>query len=300
MPNFSDILGVSRPAPDKDIRQAYRKLARQHHPDVNPGNKGSEEKFKSINEAYEVLSDAEKRRKYDRYGDNWAHADQIQAAEAQARSPRGGNVRWSTSNGQDAGAFPGFDPESGDLFEQLFKNMGQAPRQPQHQSGIADYPVEITLEEAFQGATRMMELAGGRRLEVKIPAGVETGSRVRISAGAGRQGDIYLSVTVAPNQRFQRQGQDLICEVEAPLEDAVLGGEVAVPTMRGRGALTIPPETQNGQRFRLAGQGMPVLNQPSVRGDLYATIKVRLPSGLSAQARDLFQQLKALRAARRR
>ncbi|MSQ06405.1 MAG: J domain-containing protein [Dehalococcoidia bacterium] len=296
MPNFYDILGVSRTATDKDVRQAYRKLARQHHPDVNKGNKSSEEKFKSINEAYEVLSDAEKRRKYDRYGDNWAHADRIQEAEAQARSPRGGNVRWSTSNGEGAGTSPGFDPGAGDLFETLIKNMRETQRQP----GVADHPVEITLEEAFQGATRMLELAGGRRLEVKIPAGVETGSRVRIPAGAGRQGDIYLSVTLAPDPRFQRQGRDLVCEVEVPLEDAVLGGEVAVPTIRSRVALTIPPETQNGQRFRLAGQGMPVLNQPGVRGDLYATIKARLPSGLSAQERELFQQLKALRPARRR
>jgi DnaJ-class molecular chaperone len=296
MPSYYDILGVARAATDKDIRQAYRKLARQYHPDVNKGNKSSEEKFKSINEAYEVLSDAEKRRKYDRYGDNWAHADRIQEAEAQAKTQRGGPSRWSTSTGEGAGTFPGFDPNAGDLFEQLFKNMGQDPRQ----TVAGDYPVEITLEEAFQGATRMLELAGGRRLEVKIPAGVENGSRVRIPAGSGRQGDIYLSITMAPNPRFQRQGRDLYCELEVPVEDAVLGGEVAVPTLRSRVALTIPPETQNGQRFRLTGQGMPVLNQPSVRGDLYATIKVRLPSGLSAQERELFQQLKALRPARRR
>ncbi len=299
MPNFYDILGVPRTATEKDIRQAYRKLARQHHPDVNPGNKGSEEKFKTINEAYEVLSDTEKRRKYDRYGDNWAHADRIQEAEAQAQSrpPRGGgSFRWSTPNGGQAETFQGFDPGADDVFEQVFRNMGQAQRQ----ASVADYPVEITLEEAFQGATRMLELAGGRRLEVKIPAGVETGSRVRFPAGTGRQGDIYLTITVAPHPRYTRQGRDLTCEVEVPVEDAVLGGEVAVPTMHSRVALTIPPETQNGQRFRLAGQGMPVLNQPGVRGDLYATIKVRLPTGLSAQERELFQQLKALRAVRRR
>jgi DnaJ-class molecular chaperone len=296
MPNYYEILGVPKAATDKDIRQAYRKLARQYHPDVNKGNKSSEEKFKSINEAYEVLSDAEKRRKYDRYGDNWAHADRIQEAEAQSTAQRRGPFRRPTSTGDGAGPFPGFDPNASDLFEQLFKNMGQEPRQP----GAGEYPVEITLEEAFQGATRMLELAGGRRLEVKIPAGVENGSRVRIPAGAGRQGDIYLIITMAPDPRFQRQGRDLYCEVEVPVEDAVLGGEVAVPTLRSRVALTIPPETQNGQRFRLAGQGMPVLNQPGVRGDLYATIKVRLPSGLSAQERELFQQLKALRPARRR
>ncbi|MBM3942893.1 MAG: J domain-containing protein [SAR202 cluster bacterium] len=293
MPNYYEVLGVPRNSSDKDIRAAYRKLARQHHPDLNRGNKGSEEKFKLINEAYDVLSDATKRGKYDKYGDNWAHADRIQEAEAQARRQAGS--RGTASPGADP--FAGVEFGGGaDMFEHLFRTMGQEARRPP----TADYPVEIALEEAFNGASRMLELPGGRRLEVKIPPGVETGSRVRIPASGNRQGDIHLHVTVAVHPRFQRQGRDLYCEIDVPLEDAVLGGEVAVPTLRSRVALTIPPETQNGQRFRLAGQGMPVLNQANVKGDLYASVKVRLPTGLSPQERELFQQLKGLRAARRR
>lgn len=289
--SYYDVLGVPRSATDKDVRQAYRRLARKYHPDVNPGDKGSEERFKGINEAYGVLSDPEKRRKYDRYGDDWSHADQIQEEEARMR--RGGSVRGSGPRA--AGPSVRFDTGPGGLFDQLFTNLGD-----DLQSAVVEYPVQLTLEEAFQGATRRLELPGGRRLEVKIPAGVDTGSRIHIGTEAGRQGDIYLLVSVLPHSRFQRQGRDLHCEVEVPLEDAILGGETAVPTLKGRVALTIPAEAQNGQRFRLAGQGMPGLNQPAVRGDLYAILRVILPTGLTAQERDLYRQLKELRATRRK
>jgi DnaJ-class molecular chaperone len=298
MKNYYDVLGVPRSAVEKDIRQAYRKLARQYHPDVNPGDKSTEEKFKEINEAYEVLSDPEKRRKYDKYGENWAHADQIEEAQARAArtGSRGGAFHWSPGGATE----PFFESEvggrGGTIFDTLFANLRQDLRQP---SGL-EHPVEVTLEEAFNGTTRMLNLPGGRRLEVKIPAGVDSGSRIHISANDGSLGDMYLVVSVQSHERFQRQGRDLDCEVEVPLEDAVLGGEVAVTTLRGRRvALTIPPETQNGQRFRLSGQGMPDLTNPNVRGDLYATIKVKLPTGLSSQERDLFRRLKELRAARR-
>jgi DnaJ-class molecular chaperone len=294
MPNYYDILGVPRNATDKDIRQAYRKLARQYHPDVNPGDKTSEEKFKQINEAHSILLDPEKRRRYDKYGDRWQHADQIEQAEAQARAQPGRtNFRWETHSVEDPTVT--FDTESGNIFEQLFRNVGADLRKP----AAAEYPVEVTLEEAYEGATRLIEMAGGRRLEVKIPQGVDNGSRVHIPAGDGRKGGFYLLISVRPHQVFERKGKNLYCEIEVPLEDAVLGGEATVPTLRSRVALNIPAETQNGQRFRLAGQGMPTLNQPGAKGDLYATIKVKLPTGLSARERDLFQQLKELRAARR-
>jgi DnaJ-class molecular chaperone len=294
MPNYYDLLGVPRNASDKDIRQAYRKLARQYHPDVNPGDKTAEEKFKQINEAHSVLSDPEKRRKYDKYGDQWQHADQLEEAEAQARARAGRTTyRWSTRDGEDPTVT--FDTGSGGIFENLFKNLGQDLRQP----ATAEYPVEVTLEEAYEGTTRLMELSGGRRLEVKIPPGVDNGSRVHIPAGRGREANFYLVVSVQPHPTFERKGRNLYRDIEVPLEDVMLGGEITVPTLRSRVALTIPPETQNGQRFRLAGQGMPGLNQPVSKGDLYATVKVKLPTGLTAQEKELFQQLKELRAARR-
>ena len=299
MPNYYELLGIPRNAEEKDIRQAYRKLARQYHPDVNPGDKSAEEKFKQINEAHSILSDPEKRRKYDKYGDQWQYADQLDAAEAQARS-RGGRTAYQWTNFGteepkvtiETGAGSG----SGNIFENLFRNLGQDLRQP----ATAEYPVEVTLEEAAEGSTRLMELSGGRRLEVKIPPGVDNGSRVHIPAGRGREANLYLVITVQPHPIFERKGRNLYRDIEVPLEDAVLGGEIMVPTLRSRVALTIPPETQNGQRFRLAGQGMPGLNQPLARGDLYVTIKVKLPTDLTPEERALFQQLKDLRAARRR
>jgi DnaJ-class molecular chaperone len=299
MPNYYELLGIPRNAEEKDIRQAYRKLARQYHPDVNPGDKSAEEKFKQINEAHSILSDPEKRRKYDKYGDQWQYADQLDAAEAQARA-RGGRTAYQWTNFGteepkvtiETGAGSG----SGNIFENLFRNLGQDLRQP----ATAEYPVEVTLEEAAEGSTRLMELSGSRRLEVKIPPGVDNGSRVHIPAGRGREANLYLVITVQPHPIFERKGRNLYRDIEVPLEDAVLGGEIMVPTLRSRVALTIPPETQNGQRFRLAGQGMPGLNQPLARGDLYVTIKVKLPTDLTPEERALFQQLKDLRAARRR
>ena len=285
MPSYYDVLGLSRKASEKDVRQAYRKLAREHHPDVNHGDKASEEKFKQINEAYGVLSDPEKRRKYDRYGDNW---EQMEGAEA--RSRHGGTFRWSTVGDDD----PGFGFGAGHVnpFDRLFGNLDQDLRRPPP----SEYSVEISLEEAFQGTTRLLQMAGGRRLEVKIPQGVDTGSKVRVAAESGQRGTLYLVISVQPHPKFDRKGPDLYIEVEVSLEDAMLGGETTVQTLRTKVNLTIPAETQNGQRFRLAGQGMPASNKSDQRGDLYATVKVKLPTGLTPEQRELFQQLRESRA----
>ena len=288
MDDFYSLLGVSKNALDKDIRQAYRRLARQHHPDVNPGNKDSEEKFKRINEAYEVLSDPTKRRKYDKYGQNWKYADRIEEAQA---SRRGNLFSWFSED-EGAGPFSDFGgSRTGELLEDLWPGVRGFRR------STVQYNVEVSLGEAFAGATRHLDiptapLAPPRRLEVKIPPGVDTGSRVRISARDGRQEDIFLLITVRPHPRFRRTGANLHTEAQMPLAEMILGAEVEIPTHKGKVALTIPPETQNGQTFRLARKGMPHLDNPALKGDLYVTLNVVLPKGLSDRERKLFQELR--------
>ena len=307
MPNYYDILGVSKGASDKEVRQAFRRLARQYHPDVNNGEPSAEEKFKEINEAYSVLSDADSRKKYDRYGDNWKHADQYDQAS------QGRHFRRTTRGGEDP--FSVFGGQGGGIFEQIFGgargqdlgqdfgyDFGQQHRQ-EYRPTPTEHPVEVTLGEAFAGASRTIRLQDGRRLEVKIPSGVENGSRVHVSPDGNQGGDFYLVVTVKNHPVFRREGKDLFLEVDVPLDDAVLGGEMAVPTLTGKLALTVPPETPNGRRFRLSGQGMPLLkpgsgpsDAPATRGDLYATVKVVLPTGLGPADLEYFRNLRLARS----
>ena len=312
-------LGVKREATEQEIKQAYRRLARKFHPDVNPGDKSGEAKFKEINEAYEVLSDKDKRQKYDTYGDQWQHADQF----AKGAGQQGQGPFWQTG-GQNRG----FKFEEGDLesmFGDMFSGIGAGRRRTRVRENLdADLPVEVTLEEAYQGTKRLINFEGqetcatcqgtGRirnvtcsvcrgtgvvptlkRIEVQIPAGVTDGSRVRVAgkgrAGAnGTAGDLYLVISVTPSGVYERKGDDLYVEVPVPLTAAVLGGEAQVPTPKGNLALKIPPETQNGVTFRLSGQGMPHLGDTK-RGDLLAKVKVVLPNKLSADEKRLFEQL---------
>ena len=295
MADYYDILGVPRSAEEKEIRQAYRRLARQHHPDVNPGDEAAAERFKTINAAYEVLSDADKRDKYDRYGDRWEQAEHF---DRQGFDQRGGADFSQFFRGGNFGGGPGgFSFSTGgatlsDLLGGLGGGMGERFR-----SRPADVPVEITLEEADHGTNRLVSLPNGRRLEVKIPAGIADGGRVHISAGnraAGGNagGEFNLLVTVLPHGRFERNGDDLNTTVDVPLLDAVLGGTATVQTLRGQIELTLPPETQNGRRFRLAGQGMARLNDPESRGNLYAVVNVTLPTNLTDEQRQIFEQLR--------
>lgn len=282
--DYYRILGVSRGASEKEIKEAYRRLARKYHPDVNPGNKEAEQRFKEINEAYEVLSDPNKRRKYDRFGENWQFADQF--ARSGGRSPFGGFRETFF----DFGDLGGFDR----IFEDLFGGFGPGRRSGTRSrvwSQPLEQEVEISLEEAFHGTTRLIEF-DGQRLEAKIPPGVNTGSRVRVGGGPA---EIYLNIKIRPHERFERKGDNLYTEVSVFLTDAVLGSEVEVPTLTGKLMLKIPPETQNGRTFRLAGQGMPNLRS-SGRGDLFVKAKVILPTNLTAHEKKLFQELRKLRS----
>jgi DnaJ-class molecular chaperone len=300
--DFYEVLGVSRTASDKELRSAYRRLARKLHPDVNPNDRASEERFKEVNAAYDVLSDAEKRKKYDKYGENWEHAEELERAQRARGNTR---TRYFYGNGPGGVEFSEGDGDFGDLgdlFGGIFggRGSGRRGRQPQRNLNT-EQPVDITLEEAFHGTTRLLAAevdgSGPRRIEVKIPAGVTNGSRVRVAGEGregldGRRGDLYLVVNVRPHERYERKGDDLYVDVEVPLTTAVLGGEAEVQAMDKKVALKLPPLTQNGRTFRLGGLGMPKLGQ-SGRGDLYARVKARLPEELGDKERELFQELKA-------
>ncbi len=323
--DYYSILGVKRDASEQEIKQAYRRLARKYHPDVNPGDKSGEARFKAINEAYEVLSDKEKRKKYDQFGDQWQYADQF--AKAGAQQPP---FRDFSQGGAQSFRFEEGDLDSvfGDLF-QGFRTGTYGRRARSRRGRDIEHPVEVTLEEAYHGTNRIISLEANevcpscrgtgkiqnvlcsvcrglgltaqlKRLEVKIPLGVKDGSRVRIAGkgepgyAGGSNGDLYLVISVKPHQLFEWKGDDLYVEMAVPLTAAVLGGEIQVPTPKGKLMLKIPPETQNGRVFRLAGQGMPHLGNSS-HGDLLARVSVVLPTKLSAEEKKLFEQLSRLR-----
>ena len=307
--DYYKILGVEKDANEKEIKKAFRKLARQHHPDVNPDDPKAEERFKEINEAYEVLSDPDKRGKYDRLGSDWRSWQRSgQPGDfdwGQYTAGRPGDrvhVRYGTPEDlQDI--FGGGSPFS-DFFGQIFGGMGGAPGAGGYQYQMRpqrgrDYEqaIEISLQEAYRGTARVLQ-RDGQRLEIQIPAGAKTGTRVRVSgeggagAAGGPAGDLYLRVTVQPDPRFERRSDDLYTTVNADLYTMVLGGEIKVPTMTGEVALTVPAGTQNGRTFRLRGKGMPRLRNPEQHGDLYAKVEVQLPTRLSDQQRELFEELR--------
>ena len=299
MPDNYKILGVAKGSSEKDIRRAYRSLARKYHPDLNPGDKKAEERFKQINEAYEVLSNADSRRKYDLYGDQWKHADQF---EQQRR--RGGaspsdlfGVNWGRrSRGPRAsstGGFPGLDDLLSGLGGDWGGFTGARPSRARPEA-----PVTVSLEDAFGGTevTATLTVSGReRRYHVRIPPGVDNGSVVRISPD--KQTDLLITVTVSPHPRFTRKGDDLYVEADVPFEDVILGGEAQVQTLDGRQIwVKVPARSQNGQNIRLRGQGMPKLKSPKSKGDLYVSVRPSLPRETSDDEKELLLRLKDLRA----
>lgn len=309
--DYYRILGVNKNAGAGEIKRAYRKLARQYHPDVNPGDKKAEEKFKQINEAYEVLGDPHKRAKYDQLGSRWAQWQRMGGdpggfdwSEWFAGGRPGGGVRVEYGDLSDLFGEGGFS----DFFNTIFGGMGGATRTARRQRASprlrgqdVEQSVEITLEEAFRGATRQLEKEG-RRVAVSIPRGAKTGTKVRLHgqggpALGGEAGDLYLVVTVRPHPHFERQGDDLHADLPVDVYTAVLGGEVRVPTLDGDVMLRIPPESQSGQVFRLRGRGMPSLRDPQTHGDLYVRLQVQVPRNLSAAEKELFEKLARMRRA---
>lgn len=333
--DYYNILGVKKDASEKEIKSAYRKLARKFHPDVNPNNPDAEKRFKDINEAYAVLSDAEKRKKYDTLGPDW---------ERRVQSGYGGGPYTYTTH--PGGSTGGSTADFSDFFESLFGGRGGATanqtggfdfdlgsifgrggktRSTAQRGSDVEQPIDVTLEEAYRGSERAFTLqtqqpcptCGGtgvqngstcptchgagtvpktKRLEVKIPAGVKEGSRIRVSGegnpglAGGSNGDLYLVVHMVPDPRFRREGDDLYTEVDVPVTTLALGGEIAVPTLNGRVTMKVPAESQNGRSMRLTGQGMPHL-RGSGKGNLIVKLHAVLPTHLNDEQRSLFERL---------
>lgn len=309
--DYYKTLNVSKTASQDEIKKAYRKLAREYHPDVNPDDPNAEEKFKDINEAYQVLSDEDKRKKYDQFGSQWKQYQQTGgraedfdwsqwAAQGQ---PGGGQYRTVTQEELEqmfGGGLGGFS----DFFETLFGGMGGArsvrrptgqPRDLRRGRDI-EHPVEITLEEAFHGTTRLLTYEDGRRIEASIPPGVKTGSKIRLSGqggdGSAGSGDLFLKIKVLPHSKFTREGDHLRIIQPVDLFVALLGGEVTVNTIDRAVKLTIPPETDSGKTIRLKGLGMPKLSKPGQQGDLLAEIEIRVPKKLTSEQKEKFTALR--------
>lgn len=309
--DYYQTLGVKKSASQDEIKKAYRKLARKYHPDVNPDDPNAEEKFKNINEAYQVLSDEEKRQKYDRFGSQWK--------QYQRTGGRPEDFDWSqwTTRGQPGTQYRSVSQEEfeqmfggglggfSDFFETLFGGMGvgrgrrranSRPTQNLRRGQDIEQLVEINLDEAFKGTTRLLSFQDGRRIEAKIPAGVKTGSKVRLSGqGSGstrNAGDLYLKVRVKPDSRFERDGDNLRMDQPIDIFTALLGGEITVKSPGKTVELTIPPETDSGKTFRLKGLGMPKLGNPEKHGDLYVKVEVTVPRNLNDEQKKKFKDLR--------
>ena len=297
--DYYKILEIDRNATADDIKKAYRKLARKYHPDLNPNDKEAESKFKQINEANEVLSDPEKRKKYDQYGQDWKQAEEFERAGQGQSRPRGQ---------QSSRAYSGHFTEEdfSDFFSSMFGGGGSGGFQSSGREGVkykgADYKAELHLKLSDVYRTHKQTLTvNGKSIRLTIQAGVEDGQTIKIKGyggdgvNGGPKGDLYISFVIRNDTGFVREGNDLHTEVIVNLYTAVLGGEITVPTMDGKVKLKLKPGTQNGRKVRLKGKGFPVYKEEGKYGDLYVTYQVEIPKVFSEKEMDLFTQLSNLR-----
>ena len=295
--DYYSILGLHKNATQEDIKKAYRKLARKHHPDVNPNDAAASKKFQQINEANEVLSDPEKRKKYDQYGKDWAHAEQFEQArrEQQRQQPFGGGGQQFSSEDFGGGDFSEF-------FESLFggRPRGHGGRTAKFRGQDYESELKIDLTDAYTTHKQTLTI-NGKNVRITIPAGIEDGQKIRLKGHGGEgvnggpAGDLYITFSIVNNTPFKRMGNDLYLNQDIDLYTALLGGEITVDTLGGKLKLKVKPETQNGTKVRLKEKGFPVYKEEGKFGDLYVTMHVKLPTNLTEKQKELIKQLSELK-----
>ncbi len=300
--DYYKTLGVAKNASAEDIKKAYRKLARKFHPDVNPNDKEAHKKFQQINEANEVLSDTEKRKKYDQYGENWKHADQYEQARKQQQQQGAGAFGGGFGSNFGGGEYTYSGEEEGgfsDFFESLFGGARGRRSQAKYRGQDYNAELQLTLTDAYTTHKQTLTI-NGKNVRITIPAGVENGQQIKLkgygSAGAngGPNGDLIITFVINNNTAFKREGNDLYKTEDIDLYTALLGGEKTIDTLSGKIKLKVNPETQNGTKIRLKGKGFPVYKKEGQFGDLYITWEVKLPTNLTQKQKDLFTELSKL------
>ncbi len=297
--DYYKVLGVDKGASQEDIRKAFKKLARKHHPDLNPNDPDAKRRFQEINEANEVLGDPEKRKKYDQYGEHWQHADQFEAQQQyrQQYGGAGGGAYWSSSGG----SFSGDEGEFSDFFESLFGSRGghRSGRSAGFRGQDFNAELQLSLRDAAQTHKQVLTV-NGKKIRITIPAGVENGQTIKLGGqgapgiNGGPAGDLYLTFVIPDDPVFKRLGNDLYVDAPLPLYTAVLGGEQVIDTLSGKVKLKVKPETQNGTKVRLKGKGFPVYKQEGQSGDLIVTWRVEIPTHLTEKQQELFRELQRM------
>ncbi|TWR23796.1 J domain-containing protein [Mucilaginibacter achroorhodeus] len=299
--DYYKVLGVAKTATDKEIKSAYRKMARKYHPDVNPNDAEAEKQFKQVNEANEVLSDPEKRKKYDKYGENWQHGEAYEQAQKQQQQNRG--YTYEGGGAQDFGSFDfggGGGGDFSDFFSSMFGGGGGKSRQSARYRGQdLNAELQLSLRDVLESKKQTLTV-NGKNIRLTIPAGIENGQTIKIAGHGGPgsngspAGDLYITFSIPEDAEFKRTGNDLHKNITLDLYTAILGGEITADTLTGKVKLKVAPGTQSGTKVKLKGKGMPVYKKDGQSGDLYLTYNVQLPTKLTAEQKDLFEKLAKL------
>jgi len=295
--DYYKVLGVDKKASEKDIKSAYRKLARKYHPDLNPNDAEAHKKFQQLNEANEVLSDAEKRKKYDQYGENWQHGPEYEQARQQQSKGQSGGFGGGASSG-----FEGFGGDDfSDFFQSMFGGAGGAGtrggRQAKYRGQDFNAELRLGLKEAAETHKQTLTV-NGKNIRITIPAGIENGQTIKIAGhggagvNGGPAGDLYIAFLIADDPRFKRNGSDLYASAKLDIYTAVLGGDVTVDTLDSKVKIKVKPETQNGTKVKLKGKGLPVYKKEGQFGDLYITYEILIPTNLTEKQKKLFEEIR--------